>query len=641
MTAIDDCVIDQLPLGFDHTEDHVADILVHELFEAQARRTPDATAVVCGQAALTYEEVNGRADRLAHRLLDLGVQPDDRVAICVERSLDMVVGLLGILKSGAAYVPLDPNYPEERLIYMLRDSAPKALLSHASVNSGLLARLEQVNEGFELLQVDGDAKPWCDRESEAYTPNVRKQSDKGSCTKVGGLKSSHLAYVIYTSGSTGQPKGVMVEHRALVNFLGAMTEEPGIAEGDVLLGITSLSFDIAGLEIYLPLIHGATLVVAERDDTLDPKRLALLMRRHGVSMMQATPAIWRMLLSQDWPAEGQSLKVLCGGEALTTDLARSLIGRTGFMWNLYGPTETTIWSSVQPLTADSLDGHQPAIGHPIANTRFHVLDADLQPVPACVSGELFIGGDGLARGYLHKPELTAERFISNPFVPGGRLYRTGDLARYRLDGSLDCLGRLDRQVKIRGFRIEPGEIEAALTAVDGIQEAAVVAHESLPGEKHLVAYYVGDAPWEHLRAATATRLPPYMVPSVFIRLARMPTTPNGKLDRNALPAPGNTGDGMSSYEAPHGHVEQAIADIWAEVLKLERVGRRDNFYQLGGHSLLAVIIMARLQSQFSARLSIRRLIDSSTVADVAAAIIELRTTAEESMQLGAREELRI
>ncbi|MEV1179173.1 amino acid adenylation domain-containing protein, partial [Nonomuraea sp. NPDC049784] len=432
--------------------------------------------------------------------------------------------------------------------------------------------------------------------------------------------SDRQAYVIYTSGSTGRPKGVVVSHRNLLNFLGSMGERPGLDAGDVLLAVTTLGFDIAGLELYLPLTRGARVVVADRTVTTTPGLLAAEIERHGVTVMQATPATWRMLVDDGWRG-APGLRAWCGGEALSPALADEIRARTAGLWNLYGPTETTIWSSLHEVP----EGQAPMLGRPIANTRMYVLDRDLLPAPAGVPGELFIGGAGLARGYGGRPELTAERFIADPFAgDGSRLYRTGDRVRWRADGELEFLGRADHQVKIRGHRIEPGEIEAALVAHPAVAAATVVTRDD-DGDTRLVAYLIpadpaaGTPSAGELRALLRTTLPDYMVPSAFAELSAFPLTPNGKLDRAALPDPGHS-ESAAGSAAPRTPAEEVLAGIWAQVLDVAEVGVTDNFFDLGGHSLTAIKVISRVRAAFQSELPLAELFDHPTVRELAAVL---------------------
>ncbi|WP_334190496.1 amino acid adenylation domain-containing protein, partial [Noviherbaspirillum sp.] len=458
----------QILQDWNRTDASYSSQTVHALFEKQAERNPHSTALVVEQKQFTYGELNAKANRLAHHLRNLGVVPETRVAICVERGLDMVVGLLAILKAGGAYVPMDPDYPADRLAYMLHDSSPAVLLTQRS--------LQRAAPAYRVQTVYLD--------SETGFLDAMPDTNPAAVSL-----PSHLAYVIYTSGSTGKPKGVAIEHGALSNFLASMAKEPGLETEDVLLAVTSLSFDIAGLELYLPLTRGAKVVCAGRDATSDPAQLSKLICDHDVSVMQATPSTWRILLQEDWSAFPRTLKVLCGGESLSAALAESLLERVPVIWNMYGPTETTIWSAVHRVTSADV---ATRIGRPIANTRIYILDANGQPVPVGVPGELHIAGDGLARGYLNQPELTAQRFIDEAL--GGpsdsRMYKTGDRARFLPNGEIEFLGRLDYQVKVRGFRIELAEIEAALATHPQIKECVVVAREDVAGDTRLAAYAV-------------------------------------------------------------------------------------------------------------------------------------------------------
>ncbi|MEQ8962627.1 MAG: amino acid adenylation domain-containing protein, partial [Coleofasciculus sp. C2-GNP5-27] len=462
-----------------------ADYCIHQLIEQAERRTPDKIAIRFDGQTLTYRELNRRANQVAHYLQTLQVRPDVLVGICLERSLDMVVGLLGILKAGGAYVPLDPAYPQERLALMIEDSQVPVI----------------VTEQDQLTRLpDTQAQVVClDRDQQAIAQHSPENLDSG-------VTPDHLAYTIYTSGSTGKPKGVQVLHRGVVNFLTSMSVAPGLTPKDTLLAVTTICFDIAALELYLPLIVGADIVLVTRDVAADATQLSPVLQESGATVMQATPATWRMLLAAGWQGNAQ-LKILCGGEPMSRELARQLLERSASLWNMYGPTETTIWSAVHKV--ESADKPIP-IGRPIANTQIYLAHPQqnssdpIRFVPVEEPGELLIGGVGLARGYFNRPDLTDERFIPDPFSPepGARLYRTGDLARYLPDGTLECLGRLDHQVKIRGFRIELGEIESALYQHPGIRDAVVVARDDSSGEKRLVAYLVSDLDVEHVPLET-------------------------------------------------------------------------------------------------------------------------------------------
>ncbi|WP_426811136.1 amino acid adenylation domain-containing protein [Pseudomonas sp. WOUb67] len=555
-----------------------------ELFEMQVARTPEAPALLFAEQALSYRELNQRANRLAGKLRTLGVGPDVLVAIAVERSVEMVVGLLAILKAGGAYVPLDPEYPRERLGYMMEQSGAHLLLTL----SHLLPQLPTHS-----------AQTWC-LDSDWHQVAAFDGENLGIVQH-----PEHLAYCIYTSGSTGRPKGVEVRHQALVNFLASMAVEPGIDARDRVLALTSLSFDIAGLELYLPLLAGASVVLIGERQNKDPSALQAVIERHAITTIQATPSTWRMLL-QALPAQTlRGCKVISGGEALPVDLAEQLLALCGRIWNLYGPTETTIWSAAYCLDNEH---PMPLLGKPIANTTLQVMAHDLSTAATGIAGELMIGGDGLARGYQRRAALTAERFVPDPYdrsgQGGGRLYRTGDLASYRSDGLLEYVGRIDHQVKVRGYRIELGEIEARLIDDPAVREAVVIDIDG-PGGKQLAGYLVSSgeavateeqrsALRRHLREQLRATLPDYMVPAYLTWLDALPLTPNGKLDRKALPQP-DIGVSQQGHVAPQSEVEQQIAGVWAQLLNVEKVGLNDNFFELGGHSLLALSVLSRLQ----------------------------------------------
>ncbi len=558
-----------------------ADLCFHQKFEAHARATPDRTAVIAGECSLTYGKLEERANRIAARLISRGAGPEKLVALCLERSADLVAGMLGIAKSGAAYIPLDPAYPKGRIANIFEDAKPLAILT----TRNLLPILP--DEGMEVICLD-------DLGSAEEAPKLPSTQD--SQISAERVHPENLAYVIFTSGSTGRPKGVQITHRALINFLESMTMEPGFSPDDVMLAVTTVSFDIAALELLLPLYTGATVCVALQPG--DPASLLADIDRYRPTVMQATPATWKVLIAAGWKGHPQ-LKILCGGEALDTDLARSLIVRSESLWNMYGPTETTIWSAA--LRLEEAGTSAIPVGRPIQNTSFYVLDALGQPVPRGVAGELWIGGEGLARGYLDRPEMTSERFIPSPFSSpdsGARLYRTGDLVRYRTDGTLDFFGRMDHQVKFRGFRIELGEIENALRNCAGVLDAVTLLRED-NGDKRLVAYLAcadgealsDSAVRDHLR----TTLPEYMVPGAFVFLKEFPRLPNGKLDRAALPAPERTaGEGKLEFAAPATSLQQTVAAVFRNVLSIEQVGLDDNFFDLGAHSLQIVKVHGEL-----------------------------------------------
>ncbi|QPB24417.1 amino acid adenylation domain-containing protein (plasmid) [Rhizobium sp. 007] len=580
---------------------------IHELFEAQVQKAPEAVAVVHEDERLSYGELNARANRLAHHLIGLGVRPDQPVAICLERSPSMVVGLLAILKAGGAYLPLDPAYPSARLRQVLEDAAPHLLLCDAAGRAALGPEATA-----DLTVVDLETAP------PAWAELLASNPDPSAL----GLTSRHLAYVIYTSGSTGTPKGVMIEHASTVNLLHWSSGVFAESEISRTLFSTSISFDLSVYECFVPLSQGGTLYLVE-------DALALAQTPLDVSLINTVPSAIAALVDQQAVPASTSV-INLAGERLKADLIERVFESSGVekICNLYAPSETTTYSTW--ICMPRGEAVVETIGRPIANTRVYLLDGHGAPVPFGAAGELYIGGAGVARGYLNRPDLTAERFIASPFVDGDRLYRTGDLGRYLPDGNLEFLGRNDDQVKIRGFRIEPGEIAARLCEHARVREAVVVARQDRAGDKHLVAYVVcgpeagsddedGSGLAVALRAHLGGRLPDYMVPSAFVRLEALPLTANGKLDRKGLPAPADDAYARRSYEAPQGGIETALAGIWAELLGLERVGRHDHFFELGGHSLLAVQLMERLR-RLSLGVEVRTLFARPVLADLAASL---------------------
>jgi nonribosomal peptide synthetase DhbF len=601
----------QVLVGWNLTQaDYPTERHIDELFANQTGRTPERVAAVFGDQRLSYAELNRRADGLAHRLRALGVGPDVLVAFFLERSLDMLVGMLGVLKAGGAYVPLDPTHPRNRLAYMLADAQPLVLLTQERLLPDLPPHRSHV------AVIDAGA-PRAARLEHAPAPGrARSRRD--------------LAYVIYTSGSTGEPKGVEIEHRAVVNLLASMQRRPGLGAEDTMLAITTLAFDIAALEIFLPLTRGACVVIAASETIGDGVALAGLIERCGASVIQGTPTTLRMLLDAGWAGD-PCLNILCGGEAWTPELASRLLPRCASLWNMYGPTETTVWSAVAKVEAS-----QPiVIGAPIANTRFYVLDGALQPVPVGVPGELHIGGDGLARGYLHRPQLTRERFVTDPFAgePGARMYCTGDMVRRLPDGTLEFLGRLDHQVKIRGHRIEPGEIEAALERHPNVKRCVVVAREDAQGDHRLVAYVIPTTssivPASELRLLLHETVPTYMIPAAFMSVASFPLTPSGKLDRKALPPDVAAQEAATASLGPRTPTEEVLARLWCEMLDLKQVSVRDNFFELGGHSLLAVRVIGRINETLGSRLGVVDMFRVPTIEALAASI-------ERNRQAGTR-----
>ena len=543
-------------------EEYPRERCIHELFDDQSVAAPDRVAVICGDQEISYAELSRRSNRLANALRRLGVGPERLVGICLERSTSMIVAMLGVLKAGGAYVPMDPHFPRERLEWMARDSALNVLLTDEQSRDLLDV------PGATVLSLSGNGQ------------EISQESEEAPARVV---TSENRAYVIYTSGSTGVPKGVQIAHRSVVNFLRSMQRKPGLSAEDRLLSVTTLSFDISGLEVFLPLITGGAVVLAPRAATADGRMLARLLVESNATVMQATPATWRLLLESGWTGK-KDLRILCGGDTLPRELASRLLPMCAVLWNLYGPTETTIWSTLHEVTAG--DGPVP-IGKPIANTEVYVLDAHAHPVPPGVSGELYLGGDGLGLGYLNRPELTAEKFVPHPFRAGERLYRTGDLVRTLPGGTLQFLGRLDNQVKIRGFRVELGEIETVLKRCEGVSDATVILREDVPGDQRLVAYVVPShsavmpAPYA-LRAELLKTLPEYMVPFAFVTQRSFPLTPNRKTDRRALPLPGIDSLPPDTHASPSSEDHRVIASIWKELLNRDTISIHENFFDSEG-----------------------------------------------------------
>ena len=584
------------------------DRCIHQLFEDQAEQRPDTIAIISAEGQFTYRELNHAANRLAHHLRKLGARPETRVGICLERTPELVVGLLAILKAGAAYVPLDPSYPRERLTYIVEHAEIKILVTEKTVQSALQLTAEA------LVYVDADRA------------QIARQSPQNPAT---GVLPLNAAYVIYTSGSTGKPKGVIIEHRPVINFLDSMRRSTGFNTATAMLAMTSVSFDTAVLELYLPLAFGARVVLARTHEARDGKELGRIIRESRVTMMQATPSTYRLLTEED-PGSLAHVEVISGGDALPADLGRTLVLRSNGLQNLYGPTETTVYSSFHDLRGEAMlcearDGYVP-LGRPIDNTRLYILDKEavkagfLCPVAVGTPGELYIGGDGLARGYLRRPGLTAERFLPDPFAkcPGARVYSSGDLTCSRPDGVVDFLGRLDFQVKVRGHRIEIGEIEAVLARHPAVKQCVVTAQKRGAGQFRLVSYVVPiDAPpgVSALRSFLADALPAYMIPEVFVMLDALPMTPNRKVDRTALPAPSESTQVTDRpYLAPRTSTEEKMAEIYCEVLELKRVGIDDGFFELGGHSLLATKVRSRVLNAFGVELEARRVFELPTIA---------------------------
>jgi amino acid adenylation domain-containing protein len=585
----------------DTAADYPREACVHHLIEAQAARTPGAIAARFGDETLSYEALNVRAQQLAQVLGErLGGKTGGLVGVSVDRSLDMLVALLAVLKAGCAYVPLDPLHPAARLRHILGEAEVSALITDGADTAALVAA------GVPVIDVRAAAG------SIAAAPTAQPAAS---------ARADDLAYVIYTSGSTGRPKGVEITHRAVVNLLTSMAKQPGFTHDDVLYAVTTISFDIAALELFLPLTVGGQVVIAARDAVADGYQALTQMEAAGATVMQATPAGWRLLLEAGFRAK-PGFKMLCGGEALPRELANRLLDGSGELWNMYGPTETTIWSSCVRVSADS---DVITVGTPIANTQFYVLDGYDEPVPIGVPGQLHIGGDGVARGYYKRTELTGEKFVPNPFA-GGSMYRTGDLGLWLPSGGLKVLGRIDHQVKLRGFRIELGEIEALLLQQDHVAAAAVILREDIPGVPRLVAYYVeagggsgGIQTAEGLRAALAEDLPEYMIPSAWVRLDALPVSPNGKLDRSLLPVPDSTVAVGEEFQAPSTPTEIALAKIFAEVLHLGQVSANADLLKLGADSIQLFQITARA-NRSGIKISAKQLLQHRTAVALAALV---------------------
>ncbi len=581
-----------------------AHLLIHQLFEAQVERTPDRTAVTDGATALTYAELDARGNRMAQALRSRGVRRGQRVGLCLERGAGMLATALGILKAGAAYVPIDPALPQARARFMTDDAQLALLVSNTALAASFSLPREQ------QLLLDADAR------TIASVPDTRLPVDACSA------QPRDPAYVIYTSGSTGQPKGVVVPHCAVVNFLASMAREPGLAADDVLVAVTTLSFDIAVLELYLPLTLGASIAVATHDEAGDGHALAAVLKRCRATVMQATPVTWRLLFEAGWvPRPG--FKALVGGETLPPELAARLLASGVELWNMYGPTETTVWSTCARISSSS---DRITIGKPIANTIIRILDAHQGLCPIGVPGELCVGGAGVSLGYWNRPELTADRFIPDPFstTPGATLYRTGDRARWRRDGALEHFGRLDFQIKLRGFRIEVGEIETAIAQHPAVRDVAVMAREDVPGDKRLVAYVVAETPpadfLGELRVLLRAAMPDYMLPAHFVMLQALPRTHNGKLERRALPPP-NPGDGaLRGVVAPRTPTEETALRVFRDVLGRADFGVFDTFFDLGGNSLMAARLMPQLRAASGCDLPLRVLFERQTVSALAEAI---------------------
>ncbi|NEQ41319.1 MAG: amino acid adenylation domain-containing protein, partial [Okeania sp. SIO3I5] len=591
----------QLLVEWNNTQtEYPQDKCAHQLFEEQVELNPDAIALVFEEKQLTYQQLNNTANQLAYYLQSLGISSEVKVGVCLERSVEMIVGILGILKAGGAYVPIDPNYPTERLSYMLNDSGIKVLLTTEKLLSSIPSTTAQI------VCLDRDQKL------------IEQQSQSNLDT---GVSSKNLAYVIYTSGSTGKPKGVAIEHQSLCNLVQEQKRLFEVTPESRILQFASISFDASVWEIFMAVTHGSRLILGEASQLLPGDDLKQIMERSWVTHVTLPPSALAVLPSSELPTLD---KIIVAGEACPRELAHQWsVGRHFF--NAYGPTESTVCATVAEIDDGS---EQISIGRPIGNTKIYILDNNLQPVPIGVTGEMYIGGDGLARGYLNRPELTTEKFIPNPFAVGS-LYRTGDLACYLPDGNIKFIGRIDNQVKVRGFRIELGEVEAVLNDRPQIQQAVVIVREDSSENKFMVAYVVPEDQSlnsSELKEDIKQKLPKYMVPSVFVFLESLPLTPNGKIDRKALPAPEVEIKQGEEYIAPRTETEEMIANIFASVLRVAKVGIYDNFFDLGGHSLLATQLVSQLKEALEIEMiPIKTIFEFPTVAELAQKLTQLQT----------------
>ncbi|MCZ8026424.1 MAG: amino acid adenylation domain-containing protein, partial [Microcystis sp. LE19-10.1B] len=634
----------QLLIDWNNTEvDYPANKCIHQLFEEQVERTPNAVAVTYENESLTYRELNNRANQLAHYLRKLGVKADTLVGISLERSLEMMVGLLGILKAGGAYVPLDPDYPQERLSFMLEDSQVKVLVTQAKLVKSIPEHQAQ------LICLDTE---W-----EKIAQNITSNPESVA-------KPENLIYIIYTSGSTGKPKGVLVNHSNVVRLFAATDAWYNFNSQDVWSLFHSYAFDFSVWEMWGALLYGGRLVVVPYLVTRSPEAFYQLLYQEKVTILNQTPTAFRQLIQAEESLKGSfplsrgdrssttdndlSLRlVIFGGEALEINSLQPWFQRHGDqcpqLVNMYGITETTVHVTYRPLSMNDLDSTASVIGRPIPDLQVYLLDQHLQLVPVGVPGEMYVGGAGVTKGYLNRPELTTERFIPSPFekdevIPptplnkGGnepsKLYKTGDLARYLPDGNIEYLGRIDNQVKIRGFRIELGEIEALLASHPQIWETVVIVRDDATGDKRLVAYIVPQSEKtitiNEIRQFLKAQLPGYMIPNAFVILDALPLTANGKIDSRALPPPESSSEPSDKYVAPRTPIEDILVTVWSEVLKVEKVGINDNFFELGGHSLLATKLVAQIRDRLKVELPLRQLFNSATLAELAQGIEQLK-----------------
>ncbi|MFV9644353.1 MAG: amino acid adenylation domain-containing protein [Desulfobacterales bacterium] len=585
----------QLLIEFNNTTCHYPnDVCIHELYKQQVKKRPDKIAVIYKNKHLTYEELEHKSNQLAHVLREKGVMHGKIAAFIIERSIEMVIAILAVLKTGGAYLPIAFDYPLARKKFILKDSNAHLLITTKYLNN-IDNAVSQVVDSEHIIYIDDES---------CYTDHALQFSNP--------MNTQNCAYVIYTSGSTGIPKGVQVTHRNVVNFLMSMRKRPGISENDILLAVTELSFDISVLELLLPLITGSQVVIASKEVTVDGFELAKMISQYNVTIMQGTPATWKLLLNARWQGSHQ-LTVLCGGEALTPFLTEQLIKRCKGLWNMYGPTETTVWSTTYSiLSAESI-----LIGQPIANTMAYILDGYLKPVPIGITGELCLSGEGVSKGYLNRDDQQRKSFIKNPFSPKQILYKTGDLARWTASGNIEFRGRIDNQVKLRGYRIECGEIENCLQKHPEIKDAVVVVKTNEKQDEYLCAYIVTEKEFtvSELKEFLSRQLPDYMIPSFFITLEKVPLTASGKIDRKALPEAKKILLTGKKHTAPRNKVEQQIADVWKQVLKAEKISVHDNFFELGGDSLNAIVLISILTNHFD--VTVKQIFQYQTVAELA------------------------
>ncbi|MGB7606717.1 MAG: amino acid adenylation domain-containing protein, partial [Lutisporaceae bacterium] len=593
----------QILIDFNNTKaDYPKDKTIHQLFEEQVARTPDNIAVVYEDKQLTYRELNEKANQLARILREKGVSSNSIVGIMVERSLEMLIGILGILKAGGAYLPIDLEYPEDRVRYILEDSGAEIILTQSHLQSRII--LSQ-----EILILDNE---------QIFT------GDKGNFHKIS--KPDDLAYIIYTSGTTGKPKGVMLQNNSLVNYINWFAEEVKITYTDKAILLSSYAFDLGYTALYPSILNGAELHIVAKEIYSEPEALIKYINDNRITYLKLTPSLYNTVCNSEYFSEGKGLKslrlIVLGGEQINVvDVEKTykLYGNIKIM-NHYGPTETTVGTAANIIETDWLDEFKalPVIGKPISNSKIYIIDRYSKLNPLGVAGELCISGVGLARGYLNRPELTAEKFVDNPFEPGTRMYRTGDLVRWLPDGNIEFLGRIDHQVKIRGYRIELGEIENKLLSYETVKETVIIARDDNSGSKYLCAYVVGakELTISELREHLSKDLPNYMIPSYFIQLDKMPLTPNGKVDRKALPEPNGSISSGSEYEAPRNSTEEKLVTIWREVLGIEKIGINDNFFELGGHSLKATSLVAKIHKVLNTEIPLKEIFKAPTIKEI-------------------------